>query len=245
MTPDRILGALIQGVLGGGRKRSRGALGFLTGRRGSLINASTVMTAAGLAWGAYEAATRKGAAASPPATPSPEPTPSPVASPGPAATPGPAASGPPPLPVMSGTLPPPPPLPPLPAAARLAALESSLPPDVLRAIRIAISAARADGELGAGERDLIVAKAREVGAEKLIDKELASKLPLAEIVKGVTELALREELYRIAFAIVRADEGVSGAERIYLGKLAQHLDLGPAATNRLEAEVARAIGAEG
>jgi hypothetical protein len=245
MTPDRILGALIEGVLGGGRKRSRGALGFLTGRRGSFINASTVMTAAGLAWGAYEAARRKGAGAPSPATPSPGPTPSPAASPAPAPKPVPAAVGPPPLPVMGGSLPPPPPLPPLPAAARLAALQASLPPDVLCAIRIAISAARADGEPGTRDRDLIVAKAREVGAEKLIDKELASPLSLGEIVKDVTELALREELYRIAFAIVRADEGVSGAERIYLGTLARHLDLGPAATNRLEAEVARAIEAEG
>jgi len=70
LSAERLIGALLQGALGGRRKRSRGALRYLTGGRGSLINASTLMTAAGLAWGAYEAATRhRGIAGAP--TPAP------------------------------------------------------------------------------------------------------------------------------------------------------------------------------
>jgi uncharacterized membrane protein YebE (DUF533 family) len=221
-----MLGALIEGALGGRRKRSHGALRYLTGGGGSIINAGTLLTAAGLAWGAYEAATRQGASA--PA--------------------GPAPAGPvPPVPVPSppqnygGTLPPPPPLPPLPGHANAPAL----PADLLRAVRLAISAARVDGSLAAEERELIVAKAREVGAEQIVDQEIMTARPLAEIVKGVTDPQQCAELYGMAFAIVRADETVSGTERIYLAQLAHHLGLDPADTHRLETEVAAKIDAEG
>jgi len=40
---------------------------------------------------------------------------------------------------------------------------------------------------------------------------------------------------------VRADEGVSGAERIYLAQLANHLGLEPETTARLEEETAARI----
>jgi uncharacterized membrane protein YebE (DUF533 family) len=219
MTPERMLGALIEGALGGRRKRSRGALRYLTGGGGSIINAGTLLTAAGLAWGAYEAATRKGASPTPGTAPGPVP--------------------PPPLP--TGPMPPPPPLPPLPGAAAL----PELPADLLRAMRLAISAARVDGTLSPEEREIITAKAREVGAERVVESEISSKRPLAEIVKGVNDPAQRAELYAMAFAIVRADEAVSGAERIYLAQLAHHLGLDPAATARIEAEVAAKIDAGG
>ena len=47
--------------------------------------------------------------------------------------------------------------------------------------------------------------------------------PLADIVRGVTDPAIKNELYMLAFTIVRADETVSGAERIYLAQLAHQL----------------------
>ena len=59
MTPEDLIGAVLKGAVGGRGKRSRGAMRYLSGGRGSLINATTLLTAAGLAWGAYEAATRK------------------------------------------------------------------------------------------------------------------------------------------------------------------------------------------
>jgi hypothetical protein len=54
MDAEDILDGLIRGALGSGRKRSRGALRVLGGG-GSLINARTLLAAAGVAWGLYEA----------------------------------------------------------------------------------------------------------------------------------------------------------------------------------------------
>jgi uncharacterized membrane protein YebE (DUF533 family) len=45
----------------------------------------------------------------------------------------------------------------------------------------------------------------------------------------------------MAFAIVRADETVSGAERIYLAQLAHRLGLGSAAVAEIEQHTATAI----
>jgi uncharacterized membrane protein YebE (DUF533 family) len=170
---------------------------FLTGGGGSLINATTLLTAAGLAWGAYEAATtRKDEGAVPP----------------------------------GGA---PPPLPPVPG----------LPPDVLRLMRLTIAAARADGRLTDAERASILAQARTVGAEAMVEQEIRQPRPLAEIVSGVSDSNTRDQLYVLAFTVVRADEGVSGAERIFLAQLAHALGLDPATTARLESEAARQIDA--
>ena len=71
--------------------------------------------------------------------------------------------------------------------------------------------------------------------------ELPLAKRLAEIVSGVHDPQLRADLYTLAFTIVRADEGVSGAERIYLAQLAHHLGLDPATRDRLEQEAAAKI----
>jgi uncharacterized membrane protein YebE (DUF533 family) len=211
VTPDRLIGALLQGALGGKRKRSKGAMRYLTGGRGSLVNASTLMAAAGLAWGAYEAATRnKGVAGG--ATP--------------------PAGGPAPLPPLPGA-----PVPPLPGQAEA-------PVDLLRMVRLTISAARADGTLAPAEQEQILANAREVGAEQLVDYEIRNPRTLAEIAAGVSDPRTKEEMYQLAFAIVRADESVTGAERIYLAQLAHALGLDPNTTARLETEAAARIDAE-
>lgn len=55
MDPEAPVGARIRGSLAG-RRRHRGALSFLTGRNRSFVNASTLLTVAGVAWGLYESA---------------------------------------------------------------------------------------------------------------------------------------------------------------------------------------------
>ncbi|MFP5379217.1 MAG: DUF533 domain-containing protein [Vicinamibacteria bacterium] len=127
--------------------------------------------------------------------------------------------------------------PPLPGAAPV----PDVPPEVLRLIRLTISAARADGTMNAAERALILGHARDAGFESIVEAELASPHPLSAIVAGVDEPAKREDLYRLAFTIVRADDAVSGAERIYLAQLAHHLGLDAAAVSRLEADTAAKI----
>ncbi|HUG54859.1 MAG TPA: DUF533 domain-containing protein [Vicinamibacteria bacterium] len=203
MRPEDMIGALLRGAVGGRRKRSRGAMRYLTGGRSSFINAGTLLTAAGLAWGAYEAATRKDEGGATPGTPAPPPLPGaafPVASP-------------------------------------------AMPPEMLRLVRLTVAAARADGRLADQEREAILGQARTVGAEAVVQQEIDTPRPLAEVVAGVTDSGTREQLYVLAFAVVRADESVSGAERIFLAQLAHALGLPPADTARLESQAAAGIDA--
>ena len=208
---EDILNGLLRGALSGRKKSWKG-----TGRavRGSgLINAQTLLAAAGVAWGLYE--TWQGQQARASRRP-------------PAALPAPLAA-PPPLPGAVSPAPP--------------AEESGLPAPVLQLMRLMVSAARADGELGPRERERILAEAREVGAEALVLREIESPRPLGEIVAGVTDPHFKEQLYTLAFTIVRADEAVTGGERIYLAQLAHRLSLDAAAVSRIEAEVAARIDA--
>ena len=125
--------------------------------------------------------------------------------------------------------------PPLPPPGGEPAAPPAPGPDALRRIvRLTLSAARADGDLSLEERGRILEKAREVGAEELVSEELRVSHPLAEIVAGVSDPALKSELYTLAFSIVRSDDGVTGAERIYLAQLAHQLGLDPVATQALE-----------
>lgn len=213
MDAEDILDGLIRGALGGGRKRSRGALRSIGGA-GSLINSRNLLAAAGVAWGLYEVVSQQRASA-------------PVGPPGSPATP--------PLPPVPRTAPPP-----LPGAAAA----GELPDHVLRLVRLTVSAARADGELSLEERGVILEHARRVGAEALVAQELQSLRPLAEIVGGVSQPQLKADLYTLAFTLVRADENVNGAERIYLAQLAHQLGLDAAAAARLENEAAAHIDAE-
>ncbi len=75
-------------------------------------------------------------------------------------------------------------------------------------------------------------------------RELDVRRPVAEIVAGVTDPQLKEQLYSLAFGIVRADEALTGGERIYLAQLAHQLGLEAAVVARLEAEAAARIDAE-
>lgn len=132
--------------------------------------------------------------------------------------------------------------PPLPTAAPAPA-DAGLPPAVTQLLRLMISAARADGEIAEAERERILREAREVGAEAVVARELDVRRTVAEVVAGASEPQFKEQLYSLAFAIVRADEAVTGGERIYLAQLAHQLGLDAAAVARLEAEAAARIDA--
>jgi uncharacterized membrane protein YebE (DUF533 family) len=116
-----------------------------------------------------------------------------------------------------------------------------LPSDLVRVVRLAVSAARADGTLSPQEREMILQHAREAGIEATVEEELNAPRPLAEIVGGISDAQRRQDLYVLAFTIVRADENVSGAERIYLAQLAHQLSLDAATVARLERDTAGRI----
>lgn len=213
--PADVLAIVLRGTLGrSGRKRARRATRFLTGNRG-FLSTSALIGMAGVAWGIYD--TIKG-----------QNTP---AAPGVPQVPNVPGAG-------FGTVPPVPALPAMPAA-----FEAALDP-VARVIRLAVSAAKADGTLADNERELIMERAREAGLEAVVEAELAQTRPLADIVRGVTDPQVQKELYVLAFTIVRADETVSGAERIYLAQLAHQLGLDAASVTSLEAETSANIDSQ-
>ena len=216
LNPADILSVVLRGALGrSGRKRARRATKYITGN-GGFLTASTVLAAAGVAWGVFDSI--KGHNVPQGSVPN---------VPG---VPGGAVA---PAAFTAGAVPP------------IPVLPADLPDPVLQLIRLAVSASRADGELTAVERDQILARARAAGLDAIIEPELAqTSRPLAEIVQGVTDPAARKEFYTLAFTIVRADEVVTGAERIYLAQLAHKLSLDPAAVAAIEAETTAKIDAQ-
>ena len=219
---SQLLDIFVRGALGSrGRKRARRAANFLSGKKG-FLTASTLLGAAGVAWGIYDSLK----ATAPPT--------------GAAAT-GPLPAGgsvvPPPIPGTGGA----------PAAvvptAPTTLEERGLPHEVLRVVRLAVSAARADGALLPAERALILSHAREAGVEATVESELATPHPLSQIVAGVTDNQKRHDLYVLAFTIIRADDSVTGAERVYLAQLAHQLGIDPATAARFEQDTATKIDA--
>jgi uncharacterized membrane protein YebE (DUF533 family) len=214
-SPADVLSIVLRGTLGrSGRKRARKASRFLTGHKG-FLSTSALIGMAGVAWGIYD--TMKAQQAAP-------------ASPGPGVPPVPGAPSVP----QAG-------FPPVPSVPE--AVQSALDP-VARVIRLAVSAAKADGNLSDAERTLILERAREAGLEAAVEVELVQARPLAEIVGGVTDPAMKNELYVLAYTIVRADETVSGAERIYLAQLAHRLGLDAASVTALETEISAKIDSQ-
>lgn len=215
--PADLLSIVLGGTLGrSGRKRARKATKYLTGHKG-FLSTSAIIGAAGVAWGIYDTLKNQNAQGAQGAQGAP-------------LAHGAMAIG---LPPELGT-----PVPPIPAA-----VEAAIDP-VARIIRLAVSAAKADGQLTDAERQMISDRAREAGLESVVDAELAQSRPLADIVRGVTDPAVKNDLYILAFTIIRADETVSGAERIYLAQLAHQLGLDPAAVQKLESETAAKIDSQ-
>ncbi len=225
MNPDFLIGGILRSVMGaGGRKHSRRAMRYLTGSGGSFwTHPTTLLTAAGLAWGVYETLNDKnnpapdtqwgGGGAAPPAAGAP-PT-------------GSAAASPPPPP--GATAPP----------------AEGVDPEAVRLVRLAISAASADGVMNERERAAVMQQAQAAGVGALVEQEFHQRTPLATIVGGVTDPAQRATLYVLAFTVLRADEQLTGAERIYLAQLAHLLGLDPATVQRLEKDTGERIDALG
>jgi uncharacterized membrane protein YebE (DUF533 family) len=222
---DFLVESVLRGVLGGKRKRSKKALRYLTGQGGgTFVNANTLLTAAGVAWGIYETLQNEGSLAS--AGPGPSERTGVAGSPGVPRAPG--ASTP-----HSGMT-----VPPLPNAGA-----ATVPDDATRLVRLAISAGNADGAMNEHEREAILKQASAAGAAETVARELEERRPLAEIVAGISDQAQRATLYVLAYTIVRADEQVTGAERIYLAQLAHLLGLDPATVQTLENDTAKRIDA--
>jgi uncharacterized membrane protein YebE (DUF533 family) len=227
---EGLLGSVLRGALGGGRKRKRGALSYLAGGRSSFLNASTLLTVAGVAWGLWESAQASSAA--------------PVTTRAPGAPPAQGLAVPPPIPgsATAGTGVPLTTPPPVPGTAAPSGAPA-VPPDVLRVLRLTLAAARADGTLEPRERDAILTRARELGAEPLIAAEFDAPRPIAEIVGGVSDPQTRQDLYTLAFAVVRADETLTDGERTWLTALAGQLGLDATTVEKLEQHAASRITA--
>jgi uncharacterized membrane protein YebE (DUF533 family) len=223
MDESVLFNGVMRAVLGGRKRRGKKAMGFV-GSAGSalLSNPTALLGAAGIAWGIFETL-QGGGQGQTAAGGGINAAGAGLSTSGAGFGAAPSASLP-PLPVMGA-----------PVAAPMS--------DATRMVRLALSAAQADGSLGPDERATVLARAQEAGLADLVEQELHQRRPLAEIVAGVSDPAQRATLYSLAFAVVRADEQVGGAERIYLAQLANLLGLDPAAVQRLEASAAEKIDA--
>jgi uncharacterized membrane protein YebE (DUF533 family) len=208
MDPDILIRGVLSSVLGGGRKRSARALRYVNGGGSIWTRPSTLLTAAGVAWGIYETLQQQG--------------PQQAAVGGASQAPSTGAT-----------------LPPLPGTA------AAVDPVALRIVQLAISAANADGVMSEKERAAVLQQAASTGVGAVVERELNHPRPLAEIVAGVPDPAKRATLYVLAFTVLRADEQVTGAERIFLAQLAHLLELDPATVQQLENDTGARIDALG
>jgi len=251
MNPEDLVGGVLSSVLGGRRKRSGRALRYLTrdisrgvghvvrdttrfasgvnrGSGGFFSRPSTLLGALGLAWGIFDTLQHQEAPGS-----------------GTAATAGGAGWTPPNAAAAntapgSGT-PTEVPVPPIPNVAAPATPS----PDAMRMVRLAISAAHADGPMNDQERAAILQQARQAGVDAVFEPEMTQPHPLAEIVAGVADPHERATLYVLAYTVLRADEHVTGAERIYLAQLANLLGLDAPTVAKLETDTGERIDALG
>lgn len=212
MDESMLLNGVLRSVLGGRRRRSRRALGYLTGGgRGSFwTNPTTLLTAAGMAWGIFETMQQDSQGSG-----------------------GSVAVG-----AMGSSSAATPPLP------NVGAQTSAVSPETLRIVRLAISAANADGSVSEVERAAIVDQAKTAGVADIIETEMRQPRPLAEIVSGVSDAGQRATMYVLAYSMVRGDEQPSGAERIYLAQLANLLGIDVGTVQQLEQTAASRIEAQ-
>jgi len=215
MDESMLLNGVLRAVLGGRgrRRRSRRAMNYLTGGgRGSFwTNPSTLLTAAGMAWGIFETMQQSGTFGS-------------GGSVGSGGSEGLGSAG------SQGSGP--------------TGLPSTVSPEALRTVRLAISSAYADGSVSDSERAAILDHAKTAGVGEIVEAEMQQPRPLAEIVSGISDAAQRATMYVLAYSMVRGDEQPTGAERIYLAQLANLLGLDVATVQQLEDKAAHRIDAE-
>ena len=225
MDVSALLNGVLSAVLGGRghRRRSHRALNYLTGgHRGSFwTNPSTLLTAAGMAWGIYETMQQTASGS--------------VGSKGSGGSEGLSSMG---APGSTGS----------PGSGSVGSAASptanNISPEALRIVRLAISAAHADGSVSDTERAAILDQARTAGVSGIVDAEMQQPRPLAEVVAGVSDAAQRATMYVLAYSMVRGDEQPSGAERIYLAQLANLLGIDVATVQELEQKAASRIDAQ-
>ena len=218
---EKLLGQVIGGVLGkGGGKGKKNLLGGLKSGTG-------LMTAIGLAVGAYEILKDKQSAAMP----------------GPVGPAGPVTPPPPPgwrKPGSTPAMPPAPPVPPQPAAAASAvappaAGELSNEDLARRMIQVMIAAACADGTLDEQEEQVILDKLRDAGLsqeEKMFMlEELHHPRDIAFLTSGNISPSSAKVMYMLAVTAIAVD---TEAERIWLDELARGLGLSPAVQKFIE-----------
>jgi len=226
MDASFLLTSVLNGVMSSRGKSSHRARRHLTGRAGSFLsNPATLMTAAGLAWGVFETLRSK-----PPANPAGAGNVNPLA-------------GVPPAPDLPATDVPVAPAPV--ESAPGASVGGGVAPSILRMIRLAISAASADGALNERERAAILQQSAAAGASDLVDAELRQPQPLTAVVAGIESADEAATLYVLAFTILRADEQLTGVERIYLAQLAHLLQLDADTVASLERDTGERIDALG
>jgi len=255
MNPEDLVGDVLRSVMGGRHKRSGRAMRYLTrdltrgvghvvrdttrfatgvnrGTGGFLSRPSTLIGMLGLAWGIFDTLQQNQTSGTSPGAAD-------------AGSSGGSAAG---IPMTGDSTVPPPlsgtsevPVPPIPNVSAPA----SPAPDALRMVRLAVSAAHADGPMNDQERAAILRQAQQAGVGAVVGPEMAQPLPLAEIVAGVTDPHERATLYVLAYTVLRADEQVTGAERIYLAQLANLLGLDTETVARLETDTGQRIDALG
>ena len=92
-------------------------------------------------------------------------------------------------------------------------------------MRLAISAANADGSVSDTERAAILDQAKTAGVGEIVEARCSSRVRLPRSCRASATPAQRATLYVLAYTMVRGDEQVTGAERIYLAQLANLLGL--------------------
>jgi uncharacterized membrane protein YebE (DUF533 family) len=222
----RLLTSVASDAIGLRGKRGRRTMGFLGGRRRSFLGPSSLIGIAGLAVGAYQIFKDKsGSAPSAPRRVEPGTTvidapPSTLGAARPAESGDRARSDP----------------------SRAALALEELP---LRAVRLMIAAARCDGTLGEEELGRLLSHARDAGLEAQMRSEWQAPRPLSEICAGIESPEHKRELYVLAYSVLRADDEVSGAERIFLAQLAARLALTPEIAASIERDTAQQIDLAG
>lgn len=179
-----------------------------------------------------------------PAVAPPHPGPIPRSAPPP--PPGPLPSMPPPIAKPAVVTPPPPPSQVSPSAAGEVADEAAgdddlSPETTLAGVRTVIAAALADGVLADAERRVIdqhldhPALSPEQAAQARAD--LDAPLPPAALAALVDDVAASEVLYRLAAAVMLADDSVSAEERAWLDTFAAALGFDAPSKAAIEASI--------